>query len=151
MGRPRANDGRAYFEPTEEDRIKVQVLAACGMPQAEIAKMIRNPHTCRNIDLKTLRAHFRAELKDGKTIANAKVAESLFRKATGNSPQAVAAAIFWLRTQANWKAVDAVEVGGPDGKPLEKQSQVVVYLPDNGRGDLPVSQDGPRKASAVRH
>jgi hypothetical protein len=32
----------------------------------------------------------------GGAKANTKVAESLFRKATGDGPQSVAAAIFWL-------------------------------------------------------
>jgi hypothetical protein len=46
---------------------------------------------------------YRPELDRAETEANAKVAESLFRKATGEGSQAVTAAIFWLKTRARWK------------------------------------------------
>ena len=42
----------------------------------------------------------------------AKVAESLFRKATGDHRQSVTAAIFWLKTRAGWKEGAAPEPGG---------------------------------------
>src|SRR5215203_4384031 len=45
---------------------------------------------------------YRPELDRAQTEANA-VAESLFRKATGDGSQAVTAAIFWLKTRARWK------------------------------------------------
>ena len=51
----------------------------------------------------TLERHYRDELDRGEIKANTKVAESLFRKATGEGPQSVTAAIFWLKTRARWK------------------------------------------------
>jgi hypothetical protein len=62
----------------------------------EIAKELK-------ISPKTLRKHYREELDTGATKANVKVAESLYRKATGDGPQSVTAAIFWLKTRAGWK------------------------------------------------
>lgn len=50
-----------------------------------------------------MRKHYRHELDNGQIKATAKVAESLFRKATGEGPQSVTAAIFWLKTKGGWR------------------------------------------------
>jgi hypothetical protein len=71
-------------------------MAGYGVPEADIAGVI-------GIDPKTLRKHYRAELDHGHTKANARVAESLYRKATSDGPQSVTAAIFWLKTRAGWR------------------------------------------------
>ncbi|WP_287360460.1 hypothetical protein [Mesorhizobium sp.] len=55
------------------------------------------------VDPKTLRKHYKHELAFGHTKANAKVAENLFRKATGEGREAVIAAIFWLKARGRWK------------------------------------------------
>ena len=86
-------------------------MAAFGIPEQNIARVV-------GIDPKTLRKHYRDELDMGQTKATAKVAESLFRKATTDGPQSVTAAIFWLKTRGGWKETSAVEVGGSDSKPL---------------------------------
>jgi hypothetical protein len=67
-------------------------LAAYGIPQDEIARVV-------GITKPTLEKHYRTELDRAETEANAKVAESLFRKATGDGAQAVTAAIFWPRPE----------------------------------------------------
>ena len=64
--------------------------------ESEIAAMV-------GVDPKTLRKHYRHELDHGHAKANAKVAENLFRKATGDGKESVTAAIFWLKARANWK------------------------------------------------
>ncbi len=99
----RGTVGHPPFVPTNEQRIVVRVMCACGMPQPIIARQTINPETGRGIDLKTLRKAFREELDDAKPVANAMVAQSLFKKATSNGAQSVAAAIFWLKTQAGWR------------------------------------------------
>lgn len=103
---------RSAFAPTEEQRMTVAIMAACGMPQPLICEKIINGATGAPIDMKTLRKVFRQELDEGGASANAIVAQSLFRKATGNSPQAVTAAIFWLKTRAGWKEPTAAELPG---------------------------------------
>ena len=50
--------------------------------------------------------------------ANAKVAENLFRKATGEGREAVTAAIFWLKARAGWKETSVKELTGKDEHPL---------------------------------
>ena len=42
-------------------------------------------------------------LAGGHIKANARVAESLYRKAIGEGRESVTAAIFWLKTRARWK------------------------------------------------
>src|SRR5690242_8322680 len=90
--------GRRAHQPDLAARRQVEAMAAYGIPEVEIARVLR-------IDPKTLRKHYRDELDTGATKATAKVAESLYRKAVGDGPQSVTAAIFWLKTRAQWKEV----------------------------------------------
>ena len=71
-------------------------MAAYGVPESVVARVLA-------IDPKTLRKHYRDELDTGQIKATAKVAESLFRKATGDGSQSVTAAIFWLKTRGGWR------------------------------------------------
>ena len=71
-------------------------MTAYGVPELNIASVV-------GIDPKTLRKHYRHELDNGQVKATAKVAESLFRKATSEGPQSVTAAIFWLKTKGGWR------------------------------------------------
>ena len=89
-------------------------MAGYGVPEAEIAGVV-------GIDAKTLRKHYRGELDHGHVKANAKVAENLYRKATGDGREAVIAAIFWLKTRAGWKETHVTEVGGANGPPITLQ------------------------------
>ncbi len=88
--------GRPPHQPTEATRKQVKALSAYGIPQEEIGKVI-------GVSKPTLEKHYRDELDRAQSEVNAKVAESLFRKATGDGAQAVTAAIFWLKTRAQWK------------------------------------------------
>jgi hypothetical protein len=90
----------------------VEALAGYGVPEADIAGVI-------GIDPKTLRKHYRGELDHGHVNANAKVAENLYRKATGEGREAVIAAIFWLKTRAGWRETNIHELTGRDGGPIE--------------------------------
>ena len=87
-------------------------MAGYGVAETDIARVIA-------IDPKTLRRHYRDELDNGHVKANAKVAENLFRKATGEGREAVTAAIFWLKTRAGWKETAVHELSGRNGKGIE--------------------------------
>ncbi|WP_287138887.1 hypothetical protein [Mesorhizobium sp.] len=52
------------------------------------------------------------ELESGAIKANARVAETLYPKATGEGREAVTAAIFWLKTRARWKETSIHELEG---------------------------------------
>jgi hypothetical protein len=86
-------------------------MAGYGVPEAEIAGVV-------GVSPKTLRKHYRGELDHGHVKANAKVAENLYRKATGEGREAVIAAIFWLKTRAGWKETSVQELAARDDKPL---------------------------------
>jgi hypothetical protein len=74
---------------------QVEVMASLGVPQTALARSIE-------VDGKTLRRWYRAQLDVGAIRANAAVAKALFHQATSDRPQAVTAAIFWLKTRAGW-------------------------------------------------
>ena len=97
---------RRAHNPDPGQRRQVEAMAAYGIPEADIARVI-------GIDAKTLRKHYRDELDTGATKATARVAEFLYRRATTEGPQAVTAAIFWLKTRARWKETSLHEVSGP--------------------------------------
>jgi hypothetical protein len=101
---------RPSHQPDPACRRQVEAMAGYGVPEADIARVV-------GIDPKTLRKHYRDELDGGHVKANAKVAENLFRKATGEGREAVTAAIFWLKTRAGWKETSVHEVGGASGLP----------------------------------
>jgi hypothetical protein len=95
--------GRKAHRPDPVTRRQVETMAAYGIPEADIATVIE-------IDPKTLRRHYRKELSTGHIKANTKVAENLYRKATGDGRESVVAAIFWLKTRARWKETTIHEV-----------------------------------------
>ena len=88
--------GRRAHRPDEPGRRQVEALAAYGVSELDIARVV-------GIDPKTLRRHYREELDTGHIKATAKVAEFLFRKATTEGPQCVTAAIFWMKTRGGWR------------------------------------------------
>ncbi len=83
------------FEPTKEQRRTVKAMSGFGVPHQGIAILLE-------IDPKTLRKHFQAELDRGSVEATAKVAQSLFHTATVDKN--VAAAIFWMKARAGFGA-----------------------------------------------
>jgi hypothetical protein len=89
MARPR-------FKPADEQRKTVQVMAAYGIPEDQIARTLG----VRGIDPKTLRKYFSRELSVGGTLANSAVAQTLYQMAT--SGKCAAATIFWLKSRARW-------------------------------------------------
>lgn len=96
--------GRPAYEPDDKDRAQVSMLAAMGIPDFDIAKVMQ-------LSGPTLRKYFAHELEIGHIHASAKVAQSLYKQATDHARPSVAAAIFWLKCRAGWKEDQA-----PDGK-----------------------------------
>ena len=104
--------GRRAHRPDPTSRRQVEAMAGYGVPEADIAGVI-------GVDPKTLRKHYRDELDHGHVKANAKVAENLYRKATGEGRESVIAAIFWLKTRAGWRETSVHEIGGLNSRPIE--------------------------------
>ena len=110
-GGARSGAGRKPFRPTRGDRQRVRKLVGFGLRQEEIAQLVMNRKTGKPISEATLRKHFAHELAVGASEANSKVAEALFRKATGDGPQSVTAAIWWTKCRMGWKERVVAEVG----------------------------------------
>lgn len=114
--------GRPAHEPTAETRKKVESYAAIGILEEDIAKVI-------GVCPKVLRKYYRDQLDLSFAKANAAVAGNLYKIATGNSQQAVIAAIFWCKTRMGWRDVSTdggaqrlkIEiVGGPEKRELPR-------------------------------
>ena len=82
---------------------QVEAMAGFGIPPDDIAMVL-------GISRMELDQDYRKELDTAAIKANARVAESLFRKATGEGRDGVVAAIFWLKTRAHWRETSVTEV-----------------------------------------
>ena len=136
--------GRRAHQPDLVIRRQVEAMAGYGVPATDIAGVI-------GVDPKTLRKHYRDELKHGHVKANAKVAESLYRKATSDGAQSVTAAIFWLKTRAGWKETSVTEVAPAEQQPL----LIVRTIVDPKAGEFgsvpPVTQGRNRQVITLDH
>ena len=119
---------RLKHQPDATSRRQVEAMAGYGVPEADIAGVL-------SIDPKTLRKHYRGELDHGHTKANAKVAENLYRKATGDGREAVIAAIFWLKTRAGWKETSVQELSAKID-PIVTIKRYIVDPPTQGAREV---------------
>src|SRR5580693_4275849 len=104
--------GNPKYEPTEADRNTVRSMAATGFKQEDIAACLGT----EGIDPKTMRKHFRIELKTARLKANAAVANRAYQMAvTGNPPSST---YFYLKTQCGWRETTRHEHTGPGGTAL---------------------------------
>ena len=103
-----ARRGRPEHEPTDVTRATVKSLAAFGIPQDAIGRQI-------GVSENTLRKHYERELDMGLHEANAKMAQTLYKKGLEGD---TACMIFWLKTRARWNETQQVQHLGADGKPI---------------------------------
>ena len=90
---------------------RVETLAGFGFKAADIAILLRT-------EASTITDDYADDLARGALKANARIIESLFRKATGEGREAVTAAIFWPKARADWKERSVTEVVRPPGDPM---------------------------------
>lgn len=95
-------------EPTEKARQAVETMSAVGIPQEDIALVL-------DIDPKTLRKHYRAELDKSSIKSNAAIGGALYKKAMAGDTTAM---IWWTKTRMQWSEKTIQEHTGPDGKEL---------------------------------
>ena len=79
-------------QPTKESRKSVKAMSAYGIPQDDISIAV-------GITGKTLRKHYRDEIRGGAIRANAAVAGALYKQAIGGN---VTAQIFWTKARMGW-------------------------------------------------
>lgn len=87
------------YEPTNEDRELVAILAGNGIPHDIICRCIVSPATQEHIGINTLKRHFKPELTDGRAMADA----GLIGRAYQMSKTVPAVLIFMLKTRLGWK------------------------------------------------
>src|SRR5215470_13813226 len=81
-----ATRGRPGFQPTNEQRVNVEIMVGLGIPEADICLIVRDRRDkpiCRT----TLRRHFEKELQTGATKLNARSAISWSRQFSASDPQ----------------------------------------------------------------
>ncbi len=113
---------RARHAPTPHTRRQAEALAGYGVPHPMIARILA-------IGESTLRRYYHNELKDGEAKATAKVAQTLFQRATEG--RELAACIFWLKARAGWRERHVLE-HEPGQRTLE---QLLVEADHSNRSD----------------
>lgn len=108
-------------EPTKATREVVQLHAMVGTDQRVIADILE-------IDPKTLRKYYRAELDNSKAKANATIGGALFNKAKAGD---TAAMIFWMKTQARWTERQEIDHSSSDGSLGPSRIEIVAVPAKN--------------------
>lgn len=125
---------------------QVEKLCKLGATDAQIADFLGIAESTLNL-WKTKEPQFMESIRRGKLIADAEVAESLYKRATGyehpedkifndsgkpmivptikHYPPDTAAAFIWLKNRAGWK--DKQELTGEDGKDLFPKAIKIMY------------------------
>ena len=111
--------GFPVFEPTDDQRRTVRAMAGFGLPEHDIAVLVR-------VSVGILREHFKDDLELGAAEGTAKVAQSLFALATREKN--VSACIFWMKARCGWSEKTGVEITGKDGAPLEPSPLIVRFV-----------------------
>lgn len=127
-GRPK---GSGAFRPTPEQRQLVEHMAAYGIPQDDMCKVVTNAKTGESIALNTLRKHFAKELETGAIKANIKVVGAMFKNATEKLN--VVSQIYWTKNRMGWKEAPGPGDGPPpsvinEQRPLEVARRIAFVM-----------------------
>ena len=85
--------------PTDERRAMVEQMSAAGITQEDIANVL-------GICINTLTEHYREELDNAATRANAQISGRLFERAMEGSDTAL---IWWTKARMKWKETKVEE------------------------------------------
>ncbi len=122
--------GRPNHLPCEVTRKTVESMAAVGITQADIAKVV-------GVSEVTLRKHYREELDNAAIKANAQVGTWLFGACKEGN---VTAQIFWAKTRMGWKETNVNQLqnldenGNPVAPPVDVTPDLVQKLIEQVRG-----------------
>ncbi len=110
--------GRPPFKPTDEQRAIVMQMAAVGLPQEDIARVLVEG----GIAVETLQKYFSEELETGSIKANAKIGGAAYNRAVGGDAQMIK---WWTATRMGWKETNVSEHVGKGGEDLKWIVEVV--------------------------
>lgn len=120
MTAKRKSKRRLPFEPTDDHRRAVTVMAGFGIPHEEIRRAVINEGTGKPITAKTLRRFFNDELKNGRSKVKLEIASTLLART--KSDKSGACAIFASKTVLGLRDVSTHEIGGiANGVPINIQ------------------------------
>ena len=125
--------GRPEFVPTDEQRKMVVVMIGTFVPQEAIARLLG----ADGIDVQTFRKHFALEIETGRDQTLASLKGMVWKSAQKGS---VRAQTWLLEKLGGPEFAPRLRLGGDaDAPPIQvnTEGKVIVYLPDNGRGDGP--------------
>lgn len=97
--------GRKPHDATDKSRAQVEAMAGYGLPQDQIAKVMR-------IAESTLKKYYAEELSRGAAVANSMVGEALFKQARAGNTTAL---IFWAKARMGWKETMVLDNTSSDG------------------------------------
>lgn len=132
-GGARPGAGQPPFQPTDAERKQVEAMSGFGVPFEQIAALVRH-----GIDADTLKKAFAKELVAGKAKANSKVGQTLFQKVMEGD---TAAAIWWSKSQMRWKEVQAHEITGKDGAPIQVATIDVSKISTSALAEIMAAKD----------
>ena len=125
--------GRPAFQPTNEQRKNVEVMASLGIPEEKICLVVRN-RSDKPISRNSLRKHFKKELETGATQLNARVGHFMVATILGARPPEGMTPItdervrgrlveLYLKARLGWREIDSNQREDPnERRPIEEGS-----------------------------
>lgn len=92
-GSAKGSNGQVPFIPTDGQRARIMTLVAAGFTTDSIAVVMQIPAA-------TLERHFAFELRDGKTVVDAKILGGIVESAIEGDKTM---RIFYAKSRANWR------------------------------------------------
>jgi hypothetical protein len=102
VGGARKGAGAKPWKVTEEQRIRVSTMVACGYRIEDIRRVIKTPKG-REIGAHTFIRKFSTDVEAARALLVARVSERVFDKAMGNGPDSMRACELILRCMAGWQ------------------------------------------------
>lgn len=113
--------GMPPLDVTPTQRQQVEILAGFGLPQEHVAQAV-------GMGVNSLVKYCSEEWQRGKHKADISVLSNLFKIATGSTPQAATAAIFWVKVRLRWHEIQRVIHGFDPSIVVDFVRQVTALL-----------------------
>jgi len=120
---PKKPPGRPRYEPTDQIRQQVSLMAACGLRRFEVYKIL-------NMSADLFREHYAEDYELGLAKAVAVVGSKLYKTAVSDRPTALQAQQFFLKTRGGWKESNNIQLTGADGGAIEIEHRQVINADD---------------------